>query len=432
MSKIRLFGTSSGYVEIAPAAAAGNNTLTAPNTVGEIIAKDAAGAIGITSMKASNVNVGAAVTITESGIEASGIGITCASINGGQIGGRRNIIINGAMQVAQRGTSTSSWSGIGFPACDRQKTLGSYGGTWTISQSTEAPSDNGFTKSTKYDCTTAVTSLNANAYLQHYYRVEGHDLQGVCKGTSNAKALTLSFWVKTNKTGTYNVEAIDQDNSRLCSFSYTVSDTNWNKYIITFPADTTGAFGDDNGASLDIGWWLVAGSTFNSGSNQNTFGSFTQGNRAPSNVNLADSTSNEWYITGIQLELGSEATAFEHRTFNDEFSLCQRYFQKYACTDQEWIYVEGNGAQYKWWQSHFNPMRSTPTVDISGLSTGSGTSFAGGAGEVSSLAVTSTSLGASNGRVSYRVTGSTTWGTARTLHHTDVWDGEFVTYSAEL
>ena len=105
MSKIRLHGTSSGYVEIAPAAAASNNTLTAPSTVGEIIAKDAAGAIGITSMKASNVNVGAAVTITESGIEASGIGITCANINGGKIGGRRNIIINGAMNFAQRGTS---------------------------------------------------------------------------------------------------------------------------------------------------------------------------------------------------------------------------------------------------------------------------------------------------------------------------------------
>ena len=110
MSKIRLHGSSSGYVEIAPAAAASNNTLTAPSTVGEIIAKDAAGAIGITSMKASNVNVGAAVTITESGIEASGIGITCANINGAQIGGRRNIIINGAMKVAQRGTSFTSQS----------------------------------------------------------------------------------------------------------------------------------------------------------------------------------------------------------------------------------------------------------------------------------------------------------------------------------
>ena len=241
----------------------------------------------------------------------------------------RNLIINGAMQVAQRGTSSSSWSGIGFPACDRQKTLGSYGGNWTISQSTEAPSDNGFTKSTKYDCTTAVTSLNANAYLQHYYRIEGQDLQGVCKGTSNAKPLILSFWVKTNKTGTYNVEAIDQDNSRLCTFAYTVANTNWNKYTVVFPADTTGAFGNDNGASLDIGWWLVAGSTFNTGSNQNSFGSFVQANRAPSNVNLADSTSNEWYITGIQLEIdhtgSGKPTDFEHRSFAQELALCQRY-----------------------------------------------------------------------------------------------------------
>ena len=255
----------------------------------------------------------------------------------------RNIIINGAMQVAQRGTSSSSWSGIGFPACDRQKTLDSYGGTWTISQSTEAPSDNGFTKSTKYDCTTAVTSLNANAYLQHYYRIEGQDLQGVCKGTSNAKPLILSFWVKTNKTGTYNVEAIDQDNSRLCTFAYTVANTNWNKYTVVFPADTTGTFNNDNGVSLDIGWWLVAGSTFNSGSNQNSFGTFVQANRAPSNVNLADSTSNEWYITGIQLEIdhtGSGiATEFEHRSYAQELALCQRYYYLHASGQNQVIGV---------------------------------------------------------------------------------------------
>jgi len=280
----------------------------------------------------------------------------------------RNLIINGAMQVAQRGTSSSSWSGIGFPACDRQKTLGSYGGTWTISQSTEAPSDNGFTKSTKYDCTTAVTSLNANAYLQHYYRIEGQDLQGVCKGTSNAKPLTLSFWVKTNKTGTYNVEAIDQDNARLCSFQYTVSNTNWNKYTVTFPADTTGAFANDNGVSLDLGWWLVAGSTFNSGSSQNTFSSFTQANRAPSNVNLADSTSNEWYITGIQLEVGSVATDFEHRSFGQELDLCRRYCYNPAFQGQATTQCLFNGSGYDSSTIYHvcvlpTPMRAIPTIE---------------------------------------------------------------------
>ena len=284
----------------------------------------------LTTLSASNLTSG---TIPDARLPA-----TLPAISGENLtnlpasGSARNLIINGAMQIAQRGTSSSSWSGIGYPACDRQKTLGSYGGTWTISQSTEAPSDNGFTRSTKYDCTTAVTSVNANGYLQHYYRVEGYDLQSVCKGTSNAKPLILSFWVKTNKTGTYNVEAIDQDNSRLSSFSYTVANTNWNKYTIVFPADTTGAFDNDNGASLDIGWWLVAGSTFNSGSNQNSFGTFTQANRAPSNVNLADSTSNEWYITGIQLEVDSAgsgvATDFEHRSYAEELALCQRYYWK--------------------------------------------------------------------------------------------------------
>ena len=244
----------------------------------------------------------------------------------------RNKIINGAMQVAQYGSSTTGVTGIGYFACDRQKTLLLSAGTWTISQSSEAPSDNGFTKSLKYDCTTADTSLGANHYFQHYYRIEGQDLQDVKKGTSNAKPLILSFWVKTNKTGTYNVELIDQDNSRLCSQSYTVADTNWNKYTLVFPADTTGAFNNDNGVSLDIGWWLAAGSTFTSGSTQTSFGSFVQGNRAPDlNVNLADSTSNEWYITGIQLEIdhtgSGKPTDFEHRSFGQEVLLCQRYYE---------------------------------------------------------------------------------------------------------
>jgi len=278
----------------------------------------------------------------------------------------RNLIINGAMQVAQRGTSKSGVTGIEYPVMDRHKVLLLSAGTWTISQSTEAPSDNGFTKSMKYDCTTADGSLGANDYLQHYIRIEGHDLQGICKGTSGAKALTLSFWVKTNKTGTYNVEAIDQDNSRLCSFAYTVSNTDWNKYTITFPADTTGAFADDNGPSLDIGFWLAAGSTYTSGSNQNTFNSFTQANRAPGNVNLADSTSNEWYITGIQLEVGTKATDFEHRSYNKELALCQRYYEvHYQSAGAASMYSTGDSTikfSHSWYFHQCK--RAQPTVSL--------------------------------------------------------------------
>ncbi len=299
------------------------------------------------------------MALNQVGLERLGTSVT------DKIGERKNKIINGAMQVAQRGTSTSGVTGIGYFACDRQKTLLLSAGTWTISQSTEAPSDNGLTNSMKYDCTTADASLGANDYLQHYYRIEGQDLQDVCKGTSNAKALTLSFWVKTNKTGTYNVEAIDQDNSRLCSFQYTVSNTNWNKYTITFPADTTGAFGNDTGASLDIGFWLAAGSTYTSGSSQNTFGSFVQANRAPSNVNLADSTSNEWYITGIQLEVGNVATDFEHRSFAQEIQSCYRYY--YHINDSQLFggRAATGGARAKWTMMTPVPLRASPTINTS-------------------------------------------------------------------
>ena len=283
----------------------------------------------------------------------------------------RNKVINGDMQIAQRGTSTSGVTGIGIFACDRQKTLLLSAGTWTVSQSSEAPSDNGFTKSLKYDCTSADTSLGSNDYFQHYYRIEGQDLQDVRKGTSNAKPLILSFWVKTNKTGTYNVELIDQDNSRLCSQSYTVANTNWNKYTIVFPADTTGAFNNDNGVSLDIGWWLAAGSTYTGGSTQTSFGSFTQANRAPDlNVNLADSTSNEWYITGIQLEIDHQgtgiATEFEHKMHGEELARCQRYYEvHYQSTGTASMYSTGDSTikfAHTWY--YHVCKRANPTVSL--------------------------------------------------------------------
>ena len=287
----------------------------------------------------------------------------------------RNLIINGAMQVSQRALSTSSVTGNGYFACDRHKVQLLGAGTWTISQSTEAPSDNGFKKSMKYDCTTADSSLGANDYLQHYYRIEGQDLQDVCKGTSSAKPLILSFWVKTNKIGTYNVEVIDQDNSRLCSKSYTVANTSWNKYSIVFPADTIGAFNDDNGVSLDIGWWLAAGSTYSTGSNQTSFGSFVQANRAPSNVNLADSTSNEWYITGIQLEIdhtgSGVATDFEHKSFGQELHLCQRYCQRHRYGNYRgfnFIGRKSGSSTVVGAMGGFLPMRDQPTSSVNSAS----------------------------------------------------------------
>ena len=329
MSKIRLFGTSSGYVEIAPAAAASNNTLTAPSTVGEIIAKDAAGAIGITSMKASNVNVGAAVTITESGIEASGIGITCANINGAQIGGRRNIIMNGDMRVAQRGTSFAS-PGNDTYTVDRWRYIKSLAtGDVTITQSSTSPP--GHTYSLKVDITTADTDIAASELSRILFSVEGSTIQGPAKGTSAAKEMRLSFWVRSNKTGTYNCLFYDKDNSRNAGNTYTINaaDT-WEHKVLKIPADTTGAFGNDNGDSLEVYWHLAAGSDRKSGTLRNTaWATYAAADEAVGhNVNLFDSTSNEWYITGVQLEVGEEATDFEYCSYAEELQLCKRYYNK--------------------------------------------------------------------------------------------------------
>ena len=223
----------------------------------------------------------------------------------------RNIIINGDMSIAQRGTSSSSITTTGYYTVDRFQQFVSSAGTWTLSQDTDVPSGQGFSKSMKYDCTTADGSLSASSLLLFQQKFEGQNLQYLKKGTSSAESLTASFWVKSNKTGTYICQFRDIDNSRSISQSYTISSANtWEKKIITIPGDTTGAFDNDNGDSLRLVFFLGAGSNYTSGTLGTTWGAEVNANRAVGQVNLADSTANEWYITGVQLEAGT-ASDFE-------------------------------------------------------------------------------------------------------------------------
>lgn len=240
----------------------------------------------------------------------------------------RNIIINGDMSVSQRGTSTASITASGYHSIDRFQTSASSIGTWTQSQSTDVPTGQGFAKSLKMDCTTADASPAASDNLIIIQKFEGQNLQYLKKGTSSAKQLTLSFWVKSNKTGTYIAGLHDRDNSRIVSKSYTISSADtWENKTITFPADTTGAFDNDNAGSLDIQMWLAAGSDFSGGTLATTWQSQTNANRAVGQVNLADSTSNEWYITGVQLEAGQVASDFEFLPIDVNLERCKRYFQ---------------------------------------------------------------------------------------------------------
>jgi hypothetical protein len=241
----------------------------------------------------------------------------------------RNIIINGDMNISQRATSTSSITGNGYHTIDRYTTSASSVGTWTQSQSTTVPSGQGFASSLKMDCTTANGSLSSGSNLLIQQKIEGQNLQYIKKGTSSAESLTLSFWVRSNKTGTYIAELFDEDNTRQYSQSYTISSADtWEKKTITYAGDTTGTLGNDNAQSMRVNFWLSAGSNFTSGSLGTSWSANSNGIRAVGQVNLADSTDNEWYITGIQLEVGTSASDFEFLPRDVNTTRCQRYYQK--------------------------------------------------------------------------------------------------------
>jgi len=239
----------------------------------------------------------------------------------------RNIIINGDMSIAQRATSTSGISTTGRFVLDRWKLNVDTMGAWTVSQSTDVPTGQGFASSIKWDCTTADASPSASDNIQCQYRTEGQNLQYIKKGTSSAESLTLSFWVKSNKTGTYIAELRDKDNSnRHINKSYTISSADtWEKKIITFAGDTTGTLTNDNSTSIDLNFWLGAGTDWTSGTLQTSWGASTSANRAVGQVNLADSTSNYINITGVQLEAGTTASDFEFLPYDVNLRRCYRY-----------------------------------------------------------------------------------------------------------
>ena len=279
----------------------------------------------------------------------------------------RNIIINGDMSIAQRSTSVASITTGGYKTVDRFP-LNLDLGTWTQSQSTDVPTGQGFAKSFKMDCTTANASPSAAILAAVRTKIEGQNLQYLKKGTANAESTTLSFWVKSNKTGTYIAELVDNDNSRQISASYTVDVTDtWEKKTITFPGDTSGAFGNDNGASLELHFWLGGGSDYTSGTLSTSWSSITQANRAVGQVNLADDTANEWYITGVQLEAGTTASDFEFLPVDVNLNRCHRYcnaFMDYGAGNVSGnrCYSSGYGASGGFVRMSIPRMRTQPTL----------------------------------------------------------------------
>jgi len=293
-----------------------------------------------------------------------------ALIGSGQAQGNKNLIINGAMNVAQRGTVASVTNGM-YGGPDRYAITENNDLVVTLSQDTDVPTGNGFLNSMKVDVTTADSSTAAGEYGFLGQRFEGQNLQRLKKGTSNAESVTLSFWVKSTITGTYIIQLYDNDNARHICKSYTVSSSNtWEFKTLTFAGDTTGAFDDDNAHSLQVYWWLVAGSTYTSGTLATSWASFTAANAAVGQVNAVNSTDNNFYLTGVQLEIGDVATAFEHEDIGTTLRKCQRYYQQEVVT---WILgVEGT-RNSKLPFPHKVSMRAAPTATLTGGSAANGT-----------------------------------------------------------
>ena len=304
------------------------------------------------------------------------------------------LIINGDMAVAQRSTSATSITGNGLNSVDRMYWAINSIGTYTCAQEslTSGPAfEAGFANAMRIDTTSADASPASADYLYMQYNFEGQDLQLFKKGTSSAEKFTLAFWVKSNKTGQANVEFKDKDNSnRHAIGSYTISSADtWEHKIVVINADTTGAFGDDNGKSLNINWWLGSGDNFTGVTEGDAAWLADDADRANNDGALAinDNTANDWAITGIQLEVGEYTSStlppFQFESYGDNLRRCQRYFQMRAEGNQKIISIAhwGSTSEVDFiMQIPF--MRTRPSVEYT---TGSEYWAIGGGGSTNTL-----------------------------------------------
>ena len=285
----------------------------------------------------------------------------------GQVSGRRNIVINGAMNVAQRATQvTALGAADGYHTLDRwNMEIGdASAGRFTMDQIADGPS--GFANALKLTTTTADTSIAAGEFLKLEQRFEGQDLQQFKKGTSDAEKVTVSFYVKGDAAATYTCELEDVDNTRSINQAFAVT-TSWTRVILTFAADTSDPLGDDANNSLQLNFWLHGGTTYSGGTFvSNAWKDIVENTRmAESHTSIFDTTNRTFFITGVQMEVGSVATPFEHRSYGEELALCQRYFSHSGDTrNNGFVHSNYNTTDAYGNFSFIIPMRASPTVTM--------------------------------------------------------------------
>ncbi len=301
----------------------------------------------------------------------------------------RRLNINGDFRVMQRGTQTSVTAGK--YGIDRWKFEVGNCGTWTLSQDTDVPAGKGFAKSYKIQCTTADASPAAADYVDTRYKFEGQDLQGLKWGGSDAKSITVTFWIKCKKTGTFNLNllangAANKSLGKVITIS--TADT-WEFKSVTFAGDTAQAIICDNALRLSLVFWLDAGSDYKGGTSPTSaWETLTSANRAASTtIALADNTANYVNLCGVQIEAGDYATDFEHKKYSDELKDCYRYYYQGGVNDvntsTEWIklILTRSGGLRNANVMFRETMRAAPTVTLTGqFDDGGATIVAGGIG----------------------------------------------------
>ena len=269
-------------------------------------------------------------------------------LNVGQLGGSRNMVINSAMQVAQRGTSATGQSSGGYYACDRAKIYYQNLSQMVFSVAQDSSSPDGFDYSHKVTVTTAETAYSGTDLISPlFYSIEGQDLQQLNYGSVNAKPLTLSFWVKSNVTGTYTLSAYSSiggaNSIQAPTYTINTADT-WEYKTLAISGNTTRGIVDSNGLGMDFYWNGLVGSQYTSGTQSASWSNYAQSNWAVGHTaDFGLDVNDYWQITGVQLEVGDTSTDFEHISYGDQLQKCQRYYQRYGGTDNYFMLV-GNAA----------------------------------------------------------------------------------------
>ena len=368
---------------------------------------------GVTTV--TSVKVGAAVTISESGIEATGVGITCANINGTQIGGRRNLIINGAMLVAQRGTSTTE---AGYGSIDRiSRQVSGTDEAPTFAQvdvaSGTTPYTSGFRKALKITNGNQTGGAGTSDYLYFWYILEAQDIANSgWNYTDSNSFITLSFWVKSSVAQNFYgmLQTADGTSQNLAYETGSLTADTWTKIIKTIPGNSNLQFNNDNGPGL---YWAPArafdGTDRTASMSLDTWATYSGSSRTP------DATST-WYttndatleITGLQMEVGPQATPFEHRSFAEELALCRRYYQQYTNIVGTGYASDSANTSYHHGFTFPVEMRSAPTYSITNTGSSNGQYVTDGDNNVYISSLSGGDFQTHNMAVHYNLTGDLT------------------------